>query len=108
VAHYRIYTLSERGSIVAGSDAECPDDAAAKAFTIAGLEPGEIREVWRGRECIGFFTAPRGGGAIASRVTPAPDHRAGAVADGLTHTEGSPPPSDLALDAFTTVILGHG
>jgi hypothetical protein len=89
MTHYRIYALGERGSIIAGTDAECPDDAAAKAFTIAGLEPGESREVWRGRECIGFFTAPRGGGAIASPVAPGLDHGAGTAATGATLLDGT-------------------
>ena len=83
MGHYRIYTLSERGSIIAGSDAECPDDAAAKAFTIANLKPGESREVWRGRECIGFFTAPRRGGPVVSAVAPASDHGAAATGAAL-------------------------
>ena len=94
--HYRIYTLGKDGHVIRGSDAECPDDAAAKVYTIAGLKPGEMREVWRGRECLGFFTTPRGGGTIASRAAPAPDHGTGIVADGPTKTERSPQPSDPA------------
>ena len=107
MTHYRIYALSKGGHMLRGIDAECPDDAAAKAFALAGLGLGESREVWRGGQCIGFFIGPRSGAAIASRVTPAPGHRAGAVTGGLTHAERPLPPSDPTSVVPPTVILGH-
>jgi hypothetical protein len=96
---YRIFALGKGGQVLRGFDAECADDAAAKAFAFTGLGRGESREVWRGGQCIGFVIGARGGGTIASRVTPAPHHRAGAGADaiGMPLKEGSPPPSDLAI-----------
>jgi hypothetical protein len=99
MTHYRIYALGKSGHVLRGFDAECADDAAAKAFAFAGMGRGESREVWKDTRCIGFFIGPRGSGAIASRVTPAPDHGAGAGADaiGMPLKEGSPPPSDLAI-----------
>ena len=108
MTQYRIYALGKGGQVIRGFDAECPDDAAAKAFALAGLGKGESREVWKGRQCIGFYIGPRGGGTTASRVMPTPHHGTGRVSDGLTHPESSPPPSNPVSGDFTTVILEHG
>ena len=50
--HYRIYALSDGGSIVGGTDVECEDDLDAVA--IAKLAPGDLAgiEIWSGARLV--------------------------------------------------------
>jgi len=62
MTHYRIYALGQSGHVLRGFDAECADDAVAKAFAFAGMGRGKAGRCGRtrgasdsslGREAVG-------------------------------------------------------
>jgi hypothetical protein len=61
--HYRIYALSDHGSIAGGTDAECADDEAAIAMArltstdCAGADCTGM-EVWSGSRFVGQIPGP--------------------------------------------------
>jgi hypothetical protein len=53
MTYYRIYMLDHKNRIVTGSDADCPNDAAALAWAATTLGTDARAEVWQSTRCLG-------------------------------------------------------
>jgi hypothetical protein len=58
VAHYRLYVVDHTGRVIAGDDANCPNDEVAADIARSMLRDGTSTEAWLGTRLVAQFVSP--------------------------------------------------